>query len=354
MKLAVRVSNSINSMTRSCLSQGSAACNKSRPSPVWKPAVLEWANNGNRPLGNITWKSILAPFPDVVEGIVEHLWMLCKAGTALDAVHCCAIIVAWLQHCLPVIFQTPACNGSYFQCSTSWVHWFLLDNLHWSYHCGTWAAQKLLSHAADLCLEQFLWHSVTTRDQVIPGPGFCVNVDQCNVIMQPASSCTYEVIGSRQIAVTGKDKKCVFTVVMAISDSGFVLPPQVIFQEKSPWLLPSNKSPHYQEAMDIGIKFEYSNTNTYWLTFELMYRWVTDILVPYFEQQKRAYNASEAQECILQLDVWSVHHSIAFWTWLNTNYDWITYLYVPGNCTGIAQPCDVGIQRPFKQTTWQA
>jgi len=86
----------------------------------------------------------------------------------------------------------------------------------------------------------------------------------------------------------------------------------VIFQGKSPWSLPSNKSPHYQEAMDIGIKFEYSNTNTYWLTFELMYRWVTDILVPYFEQQKRAYNASEAQECILQLDVWSVHHSIAF------------------------------------------
>ncbi len=172
--------------------------------------------------------------------------------------------------------------------------------------------------------------------------------------MQPASSCTYEVIGSKQIAVTGKDKKCVFTVVMAISDSGFVLPPQVIFQEKSPWLLPSNKSPHYQEAMDISIKFEYSNTNTYWSTFELMCRWVTDILVPYFKQQKRAYNAPKAQECILQLDVWLVHRSVAFWTWLNTNYNWITYLYIPGNCTGIAQPCDIGIQRPFKQATQQA
>jgi len=225
MKLAVRVSNSINSMTRSCLSQGSAACNKSRPSPVWKPAVLEWANNGNRPLGNITWKSILAPFPDVVEGIVEHLWMLCKAGTALDAVHCHAIIVAQLQHCLPVIFQPPACDGLYFQCSTSWVHQFLLDNLHWSYCYRTQAAQKLPSNAADLCLKQFFQHSVTTWDQVIPGPGFHVNIDQCNVIMQPASSCTYKVIGSKQIAVTGKDKKCAFTIIMAISDSGFVLPP---------------------------------------------------------------------------------------------------------------------------------
>ena len=56
----------------------------------------------------------------------------------------------------------------------------------------------------------------------------------------------------------------------------------------------------------------------------------------------------------MQLDVWSVHCSVAFQTWLGTNHNWITYLYVPVNCTGIAQPCDVGIQHTLKLAIKQA
>ncbi|KAG1722970.1 hypothetical protein EDD22DRAFT_790241 [Suillus occidentalis] len=54
------------------------------------------------------------------------------------------------------------------------------------------------------------------------------------------------------------------------------------------------------------------------------------------------------QPCILQLDCWVVHHSIVFCTWLNANYDWICYLFVPAGTTGVAQPCDTGIQCPLK------
>jgi hypothetical protein len=322
---------------------------------VWKKDILERAEkHGNRPQANITRKSILAPFPDIEEGIIDHLQRIRKTGAGLDNARCRAIIVARLQHSLPQIFKTPASDGSFFQCSASWVHRFLFEKLHWSYRRSTRAAQKLPANATELCVQQFLRHCVTTRDQVIPGPGFRVNVDQTNITQQPGSCCTYETIGSKQVTVTGKEEKRAFTAVMAISDSGQVLPIQVILQGKSPRSLPSATSPYYQEAMDIGIKFEYSNTNTYWLTFELMCKWVTDILVPYFEQQKKIYNAPEKQECILQLDVWSVHRSIAFRTWLDANYDWITYLFVPANCTGIAQPCDVGIQRPFKLAIKQA
>jgi hypothetical protein len=323
--------------------------------PEWKKDVSERAEKyGNRPRPNITRKSILAPFPDVEEGIINHLRRVRKTGAGLDNARCRAIIVARLQLSIPQIFQTPAHDGSFFQCSTSWVHQFLLEKLHWSYRRSTWAAQKLPANTPELCLQQFLRHSITTRDQVIPGPGFRVNVDQTNVTLQPGSSCTYETIGSNQVTMTGREEKRAFTAVMAISDSGNVLPIQIIGQGKSSRSLPSTTSPYYQEAMDIGIKFEYSNTNTYWSTFKLMCKWVTDILVPYFVQQKATYNAPEKQECILQLDVWSVHRSIAFRTWLDANYNWITYLYVPANCTGIAQPCDVGIQRPFKLAIKQA
>lgn len=76
--------------------------------------------------------------------------------------------------------------------------------------------------------------------------------------------------------------------------------------------------------------------------------YVGDILVPYWTRQKELAGAPDDQECILQLDIWSVHKSIQFRTWLDQQYPWIKYRFVPGGCTGIAQPCDVGVQRVFK------
>ena len=35
---------------------------------------------------------------------------------------------------------------------------------------------------------------------------------------------------------------------------------------------------------------------------------------------------------------------------MKVNYPWILIRYVPGGCTGIFQPCDVGIQRVLKHT----
>ncbi|KAG2140340.1 hypothetical protein BD769DRAFT_1332145, partial [Suillus cothurnatus] len=64
--------------------------------------------------------------------------------------------------------------------------------------------------------------------------------------------------------------------------------------------------------------------------------------------KKELIGAPDDQECVLQLDVWLVHKSVQFCTWLDQQYPWIKYRFVPGGCTRIAQPCDVGIQCPFK------
>jgi hypothetical protein len=74
------------------------------------------------------------------------------------------------------------------------------------------------------------------------------------------------------------------------------------------------------------------------------------IVVPYFERKKRELGFSSDQTCIVQLDVWSVHRSEAFRSWVRQTYPWITLDFVPGGCTGLWQVCDVGIQRPFKQS----
>jgi hypothetical protein len=104
----------------------------------------------------------------------------------------------------------------------------------------------------------------------------------------------------------------------------------------------------------LNFKISYENMHTYWATFPLMCEYVTDILVPYWEEQKALVGALANQECILHLDVWSMHRSIQFHTLLDMTYPWIKYRFVPGGCTGVGQPCDVGIQRPFKLTVKHA
>jgi hypothetical protein len=159
---------------------------------------------------------------------------------------------------------------------------------------------------------------------------------------------TFETTGSKQVSVIGQEEKRAFTVVNGILARGHALPLQLIYEGKTSRSLPSKSTPQYKEAMELKFKISYSSMHTYWSTFPLMCEYVNNILVPYWEEQKVLLDALADQECVLHLDVWSVHRSIQFHTWLDMTYPWIKYRFVPGGCTGVGQPCDVGIQRPFK------
>jgi hypothetical protein len=149
------------------------------------------------------------------------------------------------------------------------------------------------------------------------------------------------------VSIVGQEEKHAITLVVGISAAGDLLPFQVIYMGKTTRSLPS--AAHRADAEGFGIKFEFSGTDTYWSTFELMCKYVESILSPYWMCQKELAKVPQDQECVLQLDVWTVHHSISFHTWLNKNYHWIKYRYVPAGTTGVAQPCDVGILRALKQ-----
>ena len=46
---------------------------------------------------------------------------------------------------------------------------------------------------------------------------------------------------------------------------------------------------------------------------------------------------------ILYLDFWSVHRSQEFRDWIKAELPEIVVLDVPASCTGLLQPCDVGL-----------
>jgi hypothetical protein len=185
------------------------------------------------------------------------------------------------------------------------------------------------------------------RDDPIPHPAFRVNMNQMQVVHQMGGGLTFDVIGASQGPALGVEDKQAFTLVVSVSASGDLLPFQAIFQGNTNQSTPS-KEAHRQNEVDAkGFHFEYSGTETYWSTVVTMKAWVTKILEPYWRAKMLEINVV-SQDCVLQLDDWKVHRSREFTGWMKEQYPWITLDFVPGGCTSLWQPCDVGIQRPLK------
>ena len=150
--------------------------------------------------------------------------------------------------------------------------------------------------------------------------------------------------GSKQVGLVGMDEKMAFTLVVGVSADGTLLPFQTIFVGKTTTSLPSAPdSPNYSDAINAGFKFEPSGTGTYWSNQRTMRLYINDIITPYFDKKKAENSLPTSQCSLLQLDIWSVYRSEEFRGWMRTHHPTIILNYVPGGCTGIHQPCNVGI-----------
>jgi hypothetical protein len=75
---------------------------------------------------------------------------------------------------------------------------------------------------------------------------------------------------------------------------------------------------------------------------------VTTIVEPYHKRTIERLGLTAEQKMLWIIDVWSVHISDAFRSWMKGNFHNILILYIPPNCTSKLQPQDVAVQKPFK------
>ncbi|KAG2157537.1 hypothetical protein DEU56DRAFT_722553, partial [Suillus clintonianus] len=169
----------------------------------------------------------------------------------------------------PEIFEWKAKDGSTFQCSDSFLQNWLHTTLHWSECRATQAAQKIPSNWEVVCENAFLRLAYTIKEEDIPTELY-VNSDQTQVIYAQGSNMTWAKTGSKQVSTIGNDEKRTFTIMVSITNDGTVLPLQAIYQGHSKVSCPSANLDHYEECMDAGFLFEYSDTKTYWSTQETM------------------------------------------------------------------------------------
>lgn len=254
----------------------------------------------------------------------------------------------------PQMFEvvvTRKVHGKYlwdhFQCRDSFVMKFLQVEMKWSLRCATRPGKKTPNDLLQILTDTFLRFSWSISKFNIHAV-FVVNSDQTMVYFAANAKETYDAIGSKQVEVVGLDERRGFTLMVGISMSGEVLPFQAIYCGRSSASLPSPNAPGFKKAtQELKFQFEYSKTDNHWSTIRTMKSYVTDILVPYFESHRNKLKLPN-QICIWQIDCWSVHRSLEFRSWMSMTYPWVHIHFVPANCTGLFQPCDVGIQRILK------
>jgi hypothetical protein len=84
-------------------------------------------------------------------------------------------------------------------------------------------------------------------------------MDQQGVLVVIGSDCTYEVKGSSQIDIAGRDEKRMYTLCMGSSAAGDFLPQQQIWGGKSERSLPK-RSPDRDAAEKKGIHFAFAES----------------------------------------------------------------------------------------------
>jgi hypothetical protein len=324
--------------------------NRSADPPCWINSIITRMRDGtgNMPGHNKGGRrGILANYPNLVNDIKAELRRLREAGAALTVITVRGIIIAKVMQSHPEVFDTAFRDGSMFKVSESYVRGLLRGELGWSMRKATRAAQNKPENWEDLCEKSFFRKAYVIKEEDTPAMLY-VNSDQTQVIYAPGNRMTWAPLGSKQVSLVGAEEKRAFTLLVSVVADGTILPFQAVYRGETERSCPSSNAPCMENIKNAGFRLEFSGTKTYWSNQQTMRDFVNHILSPYFNRTKQRHNLPMSQKSLWQIDVWSVHRSEEFRSWMKKNHPTIILDFVPGGCTGIHQPCDVGIQRPLK------
>jgi hypothetical protein len=170
-----------------------------------------------------------------------------------------------------------------------------------------------------------------TRD-----PKFTINMDQTNQFYGSSPKSTINVRGQRTVNMRkGADdsKRC--TVALTVTAAGQFLTPYIVYKGVEGGTIDTRELPTKHPSGAV-----YTVQKKAWFDERVMLHWVQHVLAPYVA------TAPVGVIPILFLDSFKVHL-------LGSVANAIEALgvqveYIPGGCTGLVQPIDVGINKPYK------
>jgi len=172
---------------------------------------------------------------------------------------------------------------------------------------------------------------------------FIINMDQMPVFFSMSSKRTLEVIGKKTIHIhtSTNDTKRV-TVTVTITADGTLLPSTLIFKGNPDGRIAKKEFPsgvypngHFYKCQDNA-----------WMDEDVMIAWVNEVLAPYVG------TAPDHVVPILILDMYRCHMMPSVVQMIQELV--VEVQHIPGGCTSLCQPVDVGFNKPFKdRMRWQ-
>ena len=159
-------------------------------------------------------------------------------------------------------------------------------------------------------------------------------MDQTPIFFSMVPNTTLNCVGDRSVNVRSSSGStmCV-TVALTVTAAGGLLPPMLVFKAKP--------GGHVQrELRNFPEGAVYTVQHNAWMDESVMLQWVDQVLKPWSE------TVPENIVPNLLLDLYKVHLMTTVTRQIETLG--IEVDHIPGGCTGLAQPIDVGIGKPFK------
>ena len=164
---------------------------------------------------------------------------------------------------------------------------------------------------------------------------FILNMDQTPIPFTFNAKKTLELVGERTVHIrkSTNDTKRV-TCALTVSASGIVLTPMLVFKGSANGRISKNEFPTFPKEI------LYACQNNAWMDEAVMLVWVDQILKPYIA------TAPPGIVPILLLDSYRCHMMqsvVRAIEDLGCEVD-----HIPGGCTSLCQPVDVGVNKPLK------
>lgn len=143
---------------------------------------------------------------------------------------------------------------------------------------------------------------------------------------------------AEQVTVVGKEKREI-TVVLPITASGTILPPQEIHQRKI-----------YKCHAKITFPEDWNKTHgeSHWSTESPMLEYIDQVLVPYLTKKRQELKLTMDHALF---DVFKAHRCDSVLEKQRHNHKFIMFSYLLDVSTGELQPLDVSVNKQFKTPT---
>ena len=226
-------------------------------------------------------------------------------------------------------------HGGHINLGNSWAE-SILRRMGYVHRKGTKAARKLPPDFTEIKSDFLKRIKDTVTENNIPDE-LIVNIDQTGSKLVPCSEWTLEKEGERQVSIKGLDDKREITILLGISMSGSMVPPQVIYAGKT------NKC---HAEITFPQLWNITHSSNHWSNSDTMKEYCNEVLIPYFEKEKASLDLPPEQTSLLVLDIFAAHRTNEFLNLLKDAN--IKVIFVPAGCTGELQPLDVSVNGEFK------